>query len=146
MQDAILEINDQGFYDFTLGADGDIATEDAFNTAILYSLFGERRATASEIQDPRRRRGWIGNGEQFQNGSKIWLFQQSRLTRTIITRIADEAEKALEWLVEDGFAVNIEPPQVRLASGLLTLSITIRTTRDTISGTYTLWEATGNAT
>lgn len=146
MEDAVLVLNDDGRYDLQIDANGDIQTDSFYDTAILYSIFGERRATSSEVSNPRQRRGWIGNGPEFENGSKVWLFYQSRVTRQILSRIADEVEKALQWLVDDGLAVNIEPPQVTVSNGRVQLQVTIRRARDTISRTYNLWEATGRAT
>ena len=44
--DAVLAADSTGLYDFSLDASGDILTEDFFDTAILMSLFCERRAIA----------------------------------------------------------------------------------------------------
>jgi phage gp46-like protein len=97
-------------YDIQMDANGDIATEDFFDTAILVSLYGERRADASEVALSQMRRGWIGNestpGKEI--GSKIWLYEQSRITRTVLLGIADAARECLEWLVEDGYAISID--------------------------------------
>ena len=142
--DAILT-TDSGAYDFTLDANGDIATAEFFDTSILYSLFGERRASADEVVDPQRRRGWIGNGD-IENGSKIWLFSQARLTRTNMNRIGDEAKKALQWMVDDGFAVSIDDPTVTISRGRLLLGVVIRRSRDRIDRRlYDIWENTGRA-
>ena len=132
-------------YDFDIDEDGDIKTADFFDTAILYSLFGERRANPDEVVEPQRRRGWIGNID-YENGSKLWLFSQSRLTRDTLNRIEDEAKKSLQWLVNDGYAVAIDPPVASVSGGRVSLEITIRRSRDKIARKfYDLWELTGNA-
>jgi len=60
--DAVLTIdNITQLYDINIDAQGDIETADFFDTSILYSLFGERRANKDEIVDASLRRGWIGN-------------------------------------------------------------------------------------
>jgi phage gp46-like protein len=144
-QDAVLIINN-GFYDFQIDEDGDIRTDEFFDTAILYSLFGERRAAPDEVVDPERRRGWIGNDSDFENGSKLWLLYQARLTRDTLNRVEDEASKALQWLVDDGYAVAIEDVSATVNNGQVLLGLTIRRSRDRIVRRfYELWEATGRA-
>ena len=131
-------------YDFSLDANGDIDTEDFFDTSLLYSLFGERRASADEMVDPNRRRGWIGNTEDFENGSKIWLLSQARLTRDNLNRLQDEAAKSLQWLVDDGYAVSIDQVVATISNSKVLLDITIRRSRDKIDRKFfTLWDNTG---
>lgn len=145
--DAVLAIDPSTqVYDFSLDDDGDILTEDFFDTSILYSLFGERRASLSEVVEARFRRGWIGNTDDFENGSKIWLLSQSRLTRDVLNRIQDEAKKSLAWLVKDDFAVSIDDAIASVNNGRLFVEIIIRRSRDKIiRRSYELWERTGNA-
>lgn len=145
--DAVLAIDPAtGLYDFQLDADGDIETADFFDTSILYSIFGERRASADEVVDPQRRRGWIGNEEDFENGSKIWLLRQARLTRDTLNRLEDEVEKALQWLVDDGFAVSIGDISATVSGGHVLLDVTIFRSRDkVIRRHFELWELTGRA-
>ena len=68
--DALLTIDTTTqLYDINIDTQGDIETADFFDTSILYSLFGERRANTDEIVDARSRRGWIGSqGKDFENG------------------------------------------------------------------------------
>lgn len=144
--DAVLTVTPQGYYDMQIGPDGQIVTEDFFDTAILYSLFGERRAGPDEVVQPQRRRGWIGNEPTFENGSKLWLLEQARITRSTLNRIQDEAAKGLQWLVDDGYAVAVDTPVARARGGRLTLEVTIRRSRDkVVRRFYTLWENTGRA-
>lgn len=134
-------------YDLQLDQNGDIKTADFFDTSLLYSIFGERRAAADEIVEPRYRRGWIGNvGTGFENGSKIWLFSQARVTRGNLNRLQDEARKSLQWLVDDGLAVSIGDVIATLSGGRVLLDITINRSRDKIERRlFTLWENTGRA-
>jgi phage gp46-like protein len=145
--DAVLAVNPTTrLYDFSLDESGDIQTEDFFDTAILYSIFGERRASADEVVDPQLRRGWIGNDDDFENGSKIWLLSQAKLTRNNLNRLEDEAEKALSWLVDDGYAVSIDPVVATVSSGVVLLDIPIRRSRDKVERKFfELWENTGGA-
>jgi len=105
--DAVLKIDPLSqFYDLSIDSSGDIETSDFFDTSILYSIFGEKRASPDEVVEPQLRRGWIGNTADFENGSKLWLFSQERITRDVLNRIQDEAAKSLQWLVNEGFAVS----------------------------------------
>jgi phage gp46-like protein len=143
--DAVLAIDAATqLHDFQLDANGDIKTEDFFDTSLLYSIFGERRASPDEVTDARRRRGWIGNGPDFENGSKIWLLSQARLTRSNLNRLQDETFKALQWLVDDGFAVSIDQVTATLSNGKVLLDITIRRSRDkVVRRSFELWDKTG---
>lgn len=143
--DAVLR-KTNGFFDLSIDDDGDIETADSFDTAILYSIFGERRASGDEVVEPTQRRGWIGNGPTFENGSKIWLLSQARVTRDTLNRLQDEAGKALEWMVEDGLAVSIGNIVATLSGDRVILDVIIFRTRDKVfRRSYELWEATGRA-
>lgn len=99
----------KGVFDFSLTDDGDILTEDFFDTTILMSIFCEKRASSSEIPNSERRRGWIGNQSTpgFEIGSKIWLFEQSIVNRNTLNGINTAADEALKFLVDDGIAVSV---------------------------------------
>ena len=103
------KLNNAPFFDLSLDANGDLTNGDFFDTSLQYSLLGERRATPSEIGISEFRRGWIGNeNSDFENGSKIWLLRQARLTRTNLNQLQSLATNGLSWLVEDGILENIE--------------------------------------
>lgn len=106
--DAVLVRQDNGTYDIEI-VDGDINTKDSFDTAIIVSVLSDRRANESEALLSERRRGWIGNEYTpgFEIGSKLWLFEQSRLTRQTINQAADVVRDSLLWMVEEGLAVTI---------------------------------------
>lgn len=144
--DAVLTVNaTTQLYDISIDTDGDILTDDFFDTSLLYSIFGERRANESEVSESRLRRGWIGNeGKDFENGSKLWLFEQARVTQTNLNRIADEARKSLQWLVDDGFAVSIDEVNATVKNGKVTLEIVIRRSRSEVERRFfDLWKNTG---
>ena len=140
--DAILYADDE--YDFRLDANGDIATADQLDTALLMSLFCERRAAESEMPVPELRRGWIGNAvtPDFEIGSKLWLYEQARITRTTLNGITAEALAGLNWLVEDGIAESVI---VNTTIAGLTVTLT-RQNSEVSTQFYKLWEGTGNAT
>ncbi len=144
--DAKLSLNTLGFVDFTLDSSGDIATEDFFDTSIVMSLFAEKRASNSEVPESRRRRGWIGNEStpNFENGSKIWLFEQSKLTRTTLNEIETAAQDGLKWLIEDGIAVSTESVASITGISSILLAITIRRTNSKVEKRFfELWDNSG---
>jgi len=144
--DAVLTIDPVSLlYDITFDTDGDILTDDFFDTSLLYSLLGERRADSSEVVEPQLRRGWIGNeGKDFENGSKLWLFYQARVTRTNLNRIEDEARKSLKWLVDDGYAVSIDEITATVNNGSVGLEVIIRRSRSKVERRFfELWQNTG---
>lgn len=132
-------------FDISFDTDGDILTDDFFDTSLLYSLLGERRADPSEVVEPQLRRGWIGSeNKDFENGSKLWLFEQARVTRSNLNRIEDEARKALQWLVDDGFVVSVDEVTATVKNGKITLEIVIRRSRSKVERRFfTLWQNTG---
>ena len=134
-----------GLYDLEIDFAGDIRTADAFDTAILVSLLADRRADESEVSAPELRRGWLGNeGTDAEVGSKLWLFHQARVTRTVLNGVADAVRDALVWFVEDGLAVAVSNPEVLLTDDGLRLSITIqRPLGEAETRYFDLWSCTG---
>jgi len=110
MSDALLNRPEGGFFDFSIASDGDIRTVDFFDTTILTSIYEEKRASSTEVELPELRRGWIGNEStpNFERGSKVWLYSQSRLTGGILNKISAASNEGLQHLVDDGFAVSVQ--------------------------------------
>ena len=135
-----------GVYDLKIGFDGDIETEDAFNTYITVALLSDQRADSSEIRQPERRRGWIGNEHTpgFQLGSKLWLFEQRRLTRTVMNAIEGAAVDALQSMVDEDLAVAVRSVDVRLTTNGLALDLEILRPLDQVEKRhFDLWRQTG---
>jgi phage gp46-like protein len=134
-----------GDYDLQLDKNGDIKTNDFFDTSILYSIYGERRAEASEVPSPRLRRGWIGSEfEDYENGSKIWLYYQSKITRTILNEIESEAENCLKWMIEDGYAIGVIQATAAIETFGISLEIKIQRPDSEVDQRYfELWQKTG---
>lgn len=132
-------------FDLQIGDDGDIVTADFFDTAILMSIFCERRATPSEVPESERRRGWIGNESTpgFEIGSKLWLYYQARVTRSILSGLESVIRAGLQWMVDDGIAESIEV-NAELSGGKVVVDIpTKRPSSKVERRYYDLWENTG---
>lgn len=147
--DAVLAATDLVKWDISLDEEGDILTADFFDTALLMSIFCERRATASEVPNQRDRRGWIGNEsftEGFEIGSKIWLFSQARLTQDTLNGITSAAQEAFQWLIDGDFVENITAT-TSFVEGLATLDIEIfRANSPVDRRLFSLWDASGVTT
>ena len=83
----------------------DLLAEDGLWTAIVISLFTDRRVEAAELPPGHAdRRGWWGDllEEDDRIGSRLWLLRRERASAEVAARAAGYAEEALAWMVEDG--------------------------------------------
>lgn len=87
-----------------------LADDDGLETAIILSLFTDRRAADDdELPDGTDdRRGWWGDahpevpGDAF--GSRLWLLFREKDMQSAVNRAREYTEEALAWLVDDGVA------------------------------------------
>ena len=106
--DVIVKKGNAGFYDIAFNDAGDIETAESLDTAILMSILAEVRATPSEMPESHRRRGWIGNEstEGVEMGSKMWVFEQARITGSNLAELGVIINNGLRWLVEQDTAIS----------------------------------------
>ena len=106
--DVIIKQDTGGFYDIAFTDGGDIETAQSLDTAILMSILAEVRAAPSEMPESHRRRGWIGNEstEGIEMGSKMWLFEQARITGSNLAELGVIINNGLKWLVEEDTAIS----------------------------------------
>ncbi len=144
--DAVLSRTEIAKWDLTIDATGDILTADFFDTALLMSIYAEKRASESEVPQSRLRRGWIGNesfADGFEIGSKIWLFGQARLNRDTLNGITSAAIEGLQWFLNRGFAINLAIDTV-LIEGKITLQIDIFRPNSKVDRRFfSLWDGSG---
>lgn len=144
--DAVVSRGALGVYDFSLDPSGDIETKESFDTSILMSIFCERRALPSEMPISHYRRGWIGNESTpgFEIGSKLWLYEQSRITRSVLNGVSSVIKEGLEWMVEDKIAESIEVRSFMRETGTIETEISIARPSSKVEKRYfELWENTG---
>lgn len=113
--DAVVRQDDEGVFDLVPDPEtGDLVLETGMETAILASLFTDRRAAPDEVADPLERRGWIGNRYHLPDrpddnwGSGWWLYSQHRLNGHFMTGMYFETIQALEWFVDAGLALGVD--------------------------------------
>lgn len=105
---------DPGIAAFDLALSGpDLLTDDALDTAILISIYSDRRARLDDVlPDPNgSRRGWWGDAiadvEGDQIGSRLWLLSREKQTPDVLNRAREIVAESLDWLVEDGVARSV---------------------------------------
>jgi len=108
-----------------------LENDDGLETAVVISLFTDRRAKPGDpLPDGvLNRRGWWGDsfpsaaGDQI--GSRLWMLAREKQLPSVVARAREYALEALQWLIEDGIAreVNVIAEVVR--DGVLGLGIDI---------------------
>lgn len=94
--------------------DDDLLADGGLHTALLLSLFTDRRAEEDDAlpSEGGDRRGWWGDefaeveGDRF--GSRLWLLGRSARRVDVPRLVEDAAREALAWLVEDAVAERID--------------------------------------
>lgn len=93
----------------------DLARDDGLQTAIIISLFTDRRASQEQIpvelpqHDVRGYWGDIGNATPSdQTGSLLWLLGREKQLPQVLGRAQQYCREALAWLVEDLIASRVE--------------------------------------
>lgn len=91
----------------------DLSTDSGLQTAIILSLFTDRRAEPGDVLPvgDSDRRGWwadaapVVNGDKF--GSRLWLLERSKRTPSVLSRAEAYSSEALQWLIDDKVAKSI---------------------------------------
>jgi len=115
--------------DVQLGRSG-LVRDDGLTTAVLISLFTDRRAKADDpLPDGNDRRGWVGDAispvDGDRIGSRLWLLRREKQTEETRRRAEEYAREALAWLIEDGLAARVEVSAEWVARGVLGCLIVI---------------------
>jgi len=127
---ALIWNQDLGGMDLAIVED-DIATDAGLETAVLISLFSDRRAADEDVLlDPEDKRGWwadqFAEVEGDQIGSRLWQLERSLLTPDVEVQTDVKVREALAWMIADRIAATID---VEVTTDderkLLCLSITI---------------------
>lgn len=116
--------------DYALGALG-LAEDDGLETAVLLSLFTDRRAEPDDALPGSDvdRRGWWGDawpdtpGDRI--GSRLWLLSREKQTTAVLGRAQQYGREALDWLIVDGIASTVDVVASIPRNGILALEIGI---------------------
>lgn len=95
--------------------DSDLASDTGLETAVLLSLFLDRRAEPDDVPpsgDPRDRRGWwadeLSDVEGDRIGSRLWLLDRAKRTGETKLRAKEYVLEALAWMLEDRVVASID--------------------------------------
>lgn len=147
-QDAVLITEPTGeevLYDLQIDSEGDIKTADTLDTAILLSLFTDRRASSSDVAEPQNRRGSVIDLETPDDlsGSLLWLFEQSRLTGEVLSRLGNFGQLCLEWMVRDSIATEVSARAI-VRTSTVDLKVDIKKPNQPAEAhLFALWDQTG---
>lgn len=79
----------------------DLAVDDSLKTAIIISLFTDRRVG--------KERGWWGDTfESEPIGSRLWLLDREKRKQEVPLRANEYTKEALRWLIKQGIAKSIK--------------------------------------
>jgi phage gp46-like protein len=117
--------------DLSIAANG-IVLDDGLETAVLLSLFTNRRAADTDtLPDASTdRQGYWGDvvrppvdGDQY--GSRLFLLAREKQLPSVLGRARDYALEALQWLLDDGVAAAVDVAASVDRPGWLVLHVTI---------------------
>lgn len=91
----------------------DLQTDEGLQTAVLISLFTDRRALDGEElpAGETSRRGWWGdvaNAPGDFTGSRLWLLNREKQMPEVIARANEYTREALQWLIDDKVAQRVD--------------------------------------
>lgn len=108
MSDVKISATKDGGYTFGL-ASGDLETDPGLESAVLVSLFSDKRVPEADAVDGKRQGWWadvfLENDDQI--GSKLWTLARSKVTPEVLVRFETFAKEALEWMIVDGVASDV---------------------------------------
>lgn len=110
----------------------DLERDDSLQTAVIISLFTDRRASPEQIpaelpqDDLRGYWGDIANATPSdQTGSLLWLLAREKQLPQIIGRAQQYCREALAWMVEDLVATRVEVTAEFAAQGWMLILVDI---------------------
>lgn len=128
--------------------DSDLASDRGLQTAVILSLFTDRRAEVDDNPpsgDDRDRRGWWADQflevEDDRYGSRLWLLDRAKRTRETELRAKEYVTEALAWMLEDRVVSSIDVTIETTARALLIGVELQRPGRDPVSFRFAhTWE------
>jgi phage gp46-like protein len=110
----------------------DLARDDGLQTAVIISLFTDRRASPEQIpvelpqDDLRGYWGDIANATPSdQTGSLLWLLAREKQLPQVLGRAQQYCREALAWMVEDLVATRVEVTAEFVARGWMLILVDI---------------------
>ncbi|HAT1683972.1 TPA: hypothetical protein I8Y21_004734 [Klebsiella oxytoca] len=106
----------------------DLLTDNSIETAVIISLFTDRRAQPSDpLPDGTTdRRGWWADSFRPRPvGSRLWLLSREKTVPDVVTRTQTYADEALAWLKPAGLVKSVTCTAARVAHDRLQLAVAL---------------------
>ncbi|HWX48118.1 MAG TPA: phage GP46 family protein [Roseomonas sp.] len=124
--------------------DGDVLAGDDLATAVLVSLFTDRRAAEDFVPTDGTDdlRGWWGDTyADDQIGSRIWQYERAKKSdgAALLLSVQQAARESLDWLLVDGVASSVDVQAGWLNPTTIALGIQITQPDGSRSGLQFAW-------
>tara|TARA_R110001606_G_C15386127_1_gene650985 strand:+ start:434 stop:874 length:441 start_codon:yes stop_codon:yes gene_type:complete len=94
------------YYDFSIDEFGAVAPDSEVATAVLISIFTDRRAEEGDEVLDGDYKGWWGDTYQDTKiGSRLWTLKRRKATPQTLRLANDIIKQCLQWLVDDGIVL-----------------------------------------
>lgn len=110
----------------------DIERDDGLETAVIISLFTDRRASAEQVPPEYPRddlRGYWGDitneSATDQTGSLLWLLAREKQLPQTLSRAEQYCREALAWMIDDLVSTRIDVVASYISQGWMQLEIDI---------------------
>ena len=128
MSDILFSFVDGQVADITI--DGpDLKGGDPLLSAVVISIFTDRRAEPDDETQGEYRGGWWADTfpevEGDRIGSRLWLLAREKQTEETLTRAREYVIESLQWLIEDGVAASVDVETVWIREQVMGCGVTI---------------------
>jgi len=108
----------------------DLLTDDSLETAVLVSLFTDRRASVEQLPAGETdQRGYWGDivppVEGDTIGSLLWLLAREKATSETLSRAREYCQEALAWMIDDKIATSVDVAAEWIRAGVMGIAIQI---------------------
>ncbi len=131
MTDIALTFTDFGGGDLVLLGQ-DLGRDDGLESAVLVSLFTDRRVSTDQLRagdDRTDLRGWWGDYNPSvpgdRTGSLLWTLSREKQTQETLARARQFTEEALEWMVDDKVSSRVDVATEYIGTGVIRIAIEI---------------------
>jgi phage gp46-like protein len=133
-----------GMFDLKI-ENGDVVRDDGLETAVIISLFSDRRVTEEEKPFlANSKRGYWGDmfseidGDKM--GSRLWTLEREKRTIEVLRRAEDYTREALQWMIEDGVVLSISANASYDENKFLIINLEIKKPLGNDSRYQVLWD------
>ncbi len=111
------------------GKSADLSAFEADELAqvVLISLFSWRKSADDDGVAAPNRQGWWGdtyaNTAGDRIGSRLWLLQREKVLPSVLRKVEEYAQEALQWLIDDQIVGRVEVDAERYGTGGVALNV-----------------------